>query len=170
MFSQRLTFLFAFFALTVQLVVGGNPACLLGAINTEPDPTDYGTVCGQDASKVESQIQSLCGNNVGAAMTAFSSICAAAGKTVAPFSTTSTASGSQGTNTASGSNSAVTGVSLSSGVTLPTGLPFTPSTVSLVTQTAASATSTATTGVGSKVQLGSYAALLAGAAGVVMAM
>ena len=64
--------------------------CLLTTYpSTEPDPTDYNTVCGKDASKVESQIQNLCGNNVGAAMTAFSSICAAAGKTVGAFYETS---------------------------------------------------------------------------------
>lgn len=84
--------------------------------------------------------------------------------TVLPTSTPS-ASASKG---ATRSNSAtITAVSLSSGVTIATGLPVTPSSVSLVTGTVASASSTATTGAGSKVQFGSYAALLAG---VVMAI
>lgn len=50
--------------------------------STEPTPGDLNTVCGVDASKVQSQIQSLCGGNTSAALDAFKSVCAAAGKTV----------------------------------------------------------------------------------------
>jgi len=50
--------------------------------STEANPSDLATVCGVDASKVEAQITKLCGNNADAAMTAFTSVCKAAGKTV----------------------------------------------------------------------------------------
>lgn len=39
-------------------------------------------VCGSSASQVQAQIQSICGSNAEAALSAFASTCQAAGKTV----------------------------------------------------------------------------------------
>jgi hypothetical protein len=48
--------------------------------STEPDPADFTTVCGKDATKVASGISSACtGSDAQAALTAFSSSCSAAG-------------------------------------------------------------------------------------------
>jgi hypothetical protein len=51
-------------------------------ISTETNPADLNTICGTDAGKVQAQISKLCGSNTDAAMSAFSSTCSAAGKTV----------------------------------------------------------------------------------------
>lgn len=99
MFAPKITILLALLAGALSLVAAGPPACLLAAIkydhaqrqkwwkadgygSTEPDPSDLQNICGDDASKVESQIVSLCASNADAAMKAFASTCSAAGKTI----------------------------------------------------------------------------------------
>jgi len=61
---------------------------LTGCCSTESDPSNLQTICGDDVSKVESQIVSLCGSNTDAAMKAFVSTCSAAGKTVRMYMST----------------------------------------------------------------------------------
>lgn len=84
-------------AISSMLVTAAPPACLLAAvkyviptkatsdgllltlISTEPDPTDLQTICGDDAGKINQQIQGTCGGQQEAAIGAFSSICSSAG-------------------------------------------------------------------------------------------
>jgi len=143
------------------------PACLLAAVNTEPNPADLGTICGSDALKVQKVIQSMCGSNVKAAQSAFLSTCSSAGKTVAPYTATSSSS-SSGSSTSSGGtyiyttaiyNSSCsctqTIVTSHTGSTGPTGLSFT---------TGAGAGSTGTTGgTGTATQTGIGASSTGGA-------
>ena len=102
MFAIKITVLFAILSASSRLVVASPPACLLAAVryylehetkkrmlsvnySTETNPADLSTICGADASKVESQITSLCGSNANAALQAFASSCSAAGKTVRTY-------------------------------------------------------------------------------------
>ena len=56
--------------------------------STQPNPADLNTICGVDASKVISQIKSLCGSNIDAAMTSFADTCNSAGKAIGMYSLT----------------------------------------------------------------------------------
>ncbi|KAI9827028.1 MAG: hypothetical protein M1826_006507 [Phylliscum demangeonii] len=58
------------------------PACVLAAVNTQPNPADLVSLCGAHASQVLAQIQQLCGGNVNAAVAAFQNVCQGAGQTV----------------------------------------------------------------------------------------
>lgn len=53
--------------------------------STQKNPADLGTICGDDASKVQQVIASVCGSNADAAQAAFSSTCAGAGSTICSF-------------------------------------------------------------------------------------
>ncbi|CAF9931920.1 MAG: hypothetical protein HETSPECPRED_008217 [Heterodermia speciosa] len=75
MFSLKSTIALALLPVLAQLAVAVPPACLLAAVNTEDAPADLPTVCGPDAPKVKSQIKSLCGANINAAITAFEEVC-----------------------------------------------------------------------------------------------
>jgi len=159
MFAAKSTIFLAFLAVAAQVVAAGNPACMLGAINSQPDPSDMSAVCGSNASKVQTQIQSICGANAAAAQKAFISACSDAGKTVPAYSSSAAAS----TATGSSSGSSATG--------------FATATTATSTNGSGNSTSTSSTGApnpsknaASNVQVGSFAALLFGAAGVVMAL
>jgi len=68
------------------------PACLLAAVNTEPNPANLDTVCGSDAQKVQQAIFSKCGSNNDVAQSDFVATCSSAGKSVASFTAPSTSS------------------------------------------------------------------------------
>jgi len=157
MFAAKSTIFLAFLAVAAQVVAAGNPACMLGAINSQPDPSNMSAICGSNASKVQTQIQSICGASAAAAQKAFISACSGAGKTVPAYS--SSAASSTATGSSSGSSTA--------------------SGFATATSTSGSGNSTSTSSTGapspsknaaSNVQVGSFAAILFGAAGVVMAL
>lgn len=59
------------------------PGCLLSAVNTQDNPTDLSSICGDDATDVQSAINSLCsGSNKSAAQSAFIATCSSAGSSV----------------------------------------------------------------------------------------
>ncbi|MCJ1361587.1 hypothetical protein MMC16_000687 [Acarospora aff. strigata] len=116
MFAAKSTLFFALFAVSTRLAVAAvPPACLLAAVNTQPNPADLNTICGSDASKVQGQISKLCGSNTDAAMSAFSSTCSAAGKTVSSMASSTSSTGSSSASATSGSSSATTTPASASG-------------------------------------------------------
>jgi hypothetical protein len=69
--------------LAVRVLADTPPACLLNAVNTQDDPSDLSSVCGDDAIDVQEAIASMCnGNAVSAAQSAFISTCSVAGSSV----------------------------------------------------------------------------------------
>jgi len=89
------TFLFA-----VRALADVPPACLLSAVNTQDNPTDLSSLCGDEANDVQKAINSLCtSTNKSAAQSAFIATCSSAGSSVAPYTATSAAT----TSTPSGS-------------------------------------------------------------------
>ncbi|KAL8849959.1 MAG: hypothetical protein Q9221_005065 [Calogaya cf. arnoldii] len=84
MFAKS-TLLAALFAASTKLVSAAvPPGCLIAAINTQADPSDFGLICGSDSGKVKSAISSTCNSAEyeKAAMAAFQEICKSMGKTV----------------------------------------------------------------------------------------
>lgn len=88
---------------SARLVVAIPPACLLGAVNTQPNPADLSSICGPNADDVMSEIEALCGNEVEAAMDAFEETCGAAGLDTSSIMT-STTSASDSSSTGSSSD------------------------------------------------------------------
>jgi len=88
MFSKSV-FVFAILA-AAKLAVAIPPACLLGALMNNDDPSQVSTVCKN--SKMPGYISDVCGDNTQIAMTAFANVCKEAGVKVA--STVSSATGS----------------------------------------------------------------------------
>ncbi|MCJ1244393.1 hypothetical protein MMC30_001591 [Trapelia coarctata] len=192
MFAAKTTILLALLAASSKLVAAGPPACLLAAINTEPNPADLQAICGDGASKVESQIASLCGSNTDAAMQAFVSSCSAAGKTVPTYSpsTSGTASATgtgsmvtatpvtmnttiQYTSTYFDSDCSCTKTTALSTVVVSTGFASVSATGAAMIPTTALGTAKATstqTGAATNVRIGSCAAVLIGVAGFFMTM
>ncbi|KAF2490974.1 hypothetical protein BU16DRAFT_530553 [Lophium mytilinum] len=78
MFSKSI-FVFAFLAVA-KLAVATPPACLLGAIATQDDPSKVSEICKN--SKMSGYISSACGDSTQQAMSAFSAVCKEAGVTV----------------------------------------------------------------------------------------
>ncbi|KAL8877365.1 MAG: hypothetical protein Q9198_004605 [Flavoplaca austrocitrina] len=75
----------ALFAASAHLVAATvPPACLIAAVNTRPDPSKLGLICGSDSGKVESAISEACNTaeHEKAAMAAFEDMCKSIGKTV----------------------------------------------------------------------------------------
>ncbi|KAL9621047.1 MAG: hypothetical protein Q9160_004432 [Pyrenula sp. 1 TL-2023] len=101
MFASHTTILFAVFALSAKVLAGIPPACLLAAVNTQPNPADLKSICNDENSKkIQDDLTSKCGNNVKAALDAFSSTCNDAGVKVA--TPTVTASSGMPSNSANG--------------------------------------------------------------------
>ncbi|KXT04181.1 hypothetical protein AC578_53 [Pseudocercospora eumusae] len=86
MFARAST-VFAILALTAQVVVATPPACVIAAVNTQDDPSNFKTVCG--ASEVQQYMSSKCGNNLDAAQSYFSDYCKANDAPVASVSSSS---------------------------------------------------------------------------------
>jgi len=103
MFSKS-TFLFAFFAIS-RLALATPPACLLAAVNTQDDPTDMQSICGHNASDLQSFLNKNCGDNKKAALSAFSDVCQSAGITVHEATASASASDESSTATKTGSSS-----------------------------------------------------------------
>ena len=59
------------------------PACLLNAVNGQPDPSNLGAICAQkNATSVQGAIASGCGSNAQVAQSAFIATCSSAGSSV----------------------------------------------------------------------------------------
>ncbi|OCT51564.1 hypothetical protein CLCR_09116 [Cladophialophora carrionii] len=92
------------FALAARVLAATPPACLLNAVNTQDDPSDLSSICGDDAIDVQEVIASVCnGNAVSMAQSAFISTCSAAGSSVAPYTATSTSNSTASTTKGSSS-------------------------------------------------------------------
>lgn len=72
------TVLLALTTIKTHSVLATPPACLLGAVGLQATPSDIKGVCG-NATSVENNLSSSCGDNLQAAMSAFSSVCSSAG-------------------------------------------------------------------------------------------
>ncbi|KIW13733.1 hypothetical protein PV08_08924 [Exophiala spinifera] len=149
------------------------PGCLLSAVNTQDNPTDLSSICGDEATEVQSAINSLCSGstNKSAAQSAFIATCSAAGSSVAPFTATATATATT-TNGPSSSGSFVY-TTVISGSTVVTSGASAP-TDSSATTTGSSASSTNAEGASATGnaasdprQVGSFAAAVIAIAGVV---
>ncbi|KAL8670258.1 MAG: hypothetical protein Q9168_005194 [Polycauliona sp. 1 TL-2023] len=104
MFAKS-TLLAALFAASTQLVSAAvPPGCFIAAVNTQPDPSKLGLICGSDSGKVKSEISSTCktAEYEKAAMAAFQDMCKSIGKTV------STSSGSSSSSKTASSDSTST--------------------------------------------------------------
>ncbi|KIW31953.1 uncharacterized protein PV07_03539 [Cladophialophora immunda] len=87
---MKTSLLLPFVALAVRVLADIPPACLLSAVNTQDQPGDLSSICGDEATDVQKAIASLCsGNAVSAAQSAFISTCSAAGSSVAPYTASS---------------------------------------------------------------------------------
>ncbi|TKA78169.1 hypothetical protein B0A55_03896 [Friedmanniomyces simplex] len=74
MFAKPST-LFALFALAARLAVATPPACMIAAVNTQPNPAALQAVCsGSNATAVEEYICKNCSSNAAAALSAFASV------------------------------------------------------------------------------------------------
>jgi hypothetical protein len=74
----------ATFLALASFTVAAPPACLLGAINTYPDPSDVKSVC--TAKDVTSTVIKYCsGDSTKPALSAFADICNAAGVKVCKY-------------------------------------------------------------------------------------
>ncbi|OJD33596.1 gpi anchored cell wall protein [Diplodia corticola] len=102
MFSAKfLTFLVVALLGFVNIAAAATPpACLISIIGSEPNPNDVATICKKDS--IQSDIASNCGSEKADAMTAYSSVCKAAGVTVS----TSASASASASATKSGSSSA----------------------------------------------------------------
>ncbi|KAJ9619511.1 hypothetical protein H2203_008289 [Taxawa tesnikishii (nom. ined.)] len=97
------------FALSASLAAAATPpACLLAAVNTQPNPADLKAVCG-NATKVEDTISSICNDDVKPAMSAFSSVCSSAGVAVSTSAVSSTKSSTKTTSASASASASATG-------------------------------------------------------------
>ncbi|KAF1350876.1 hypothetical protein BDV97DRAFT_350583 [Delphinella strobiligena] len=92
--------LLAITAITTGIVLATPPACLLGAVGSQATPSGVKGVCG-NATSVENNLSSSCGDNLQAAMSAFSSVCSSAGVTISTSSPLTTSSVSTVSSSAS---------------------------------------------------------------------
>ncbi|WPH01886.1 Hypothetical protein R9X50_00474000 [Acrodontium crateriforme] len=99
MFAKT-TAILAVFSLAAQVAVATPPACLIAAVNTQPDPSNYKEVC--NSSDVVKYINSKCGDNQATANSAFAAVCKAEGITISSSSSSSSSS----TSSSGSSNSA----------------------------------------------------------------
>jgi hypothetical protein len=85
MFASKTAILLSIFALSSN-VLATPPACLLAAVNQQPNPANLTAVCGTNGRQVQQAIASICGSNVAVAESAFAATCSSAGQTVGmPF-------------------------------------------------------------------------------------
>ncbi|KAK2764033.1 hypothetical protein FQN54_009652 [Arachnomyces sp. PD_36] len=83
MFAAKSTIFIALLALCNFVVAAiPPPACLLAAINQQDKPSDMNAMCGANSKDVQSTIQDICGDDVDAALKAYSKSCSEAGKEV----------------------------------------------------------------------------------------
>jgi len=93
MFSKS-AIVFAFMAVA-KLAVATPPACILGAMSSQPDPTDFATICsGKVATGVQSYLSSNCGSSSSDAQKYFADTCKSAGHAVSAVSASSSAASS----------------------------------------------------------------------------
>ncbi|KAI4269326.1 MAG: hypothetical protein LQ337_007349 [Flavoplaca oasis] len=114
----------AIFAASTQLVAATvPPACLIAAVNTRPDPSKLGLICGSDSGKVESAISEACNTaeHEKAAMAAFEDMCKNIGKTVSTSSRSSSSktTSSESTSTSKSSSDATTSAESSDSTSAP---------------------------------------------------
>ncbi|KAL8895949.1 MAG: hypothetical protein Q9192_003346 [Flavoplaca navasiana] len=123
----------ALFAASTQLVAATvPPACLIAAVNTRPDPSKLGLICGSDSGKVQSAISEACNTaeHEKAAMAAFADMCKNIGKTVCEYSpehqgstssrsSSSKTSSSDSTSTSKSSSDATTSADSSDSTSAP---------------------------------------------------
>ncbi|KAK5689027.1 hypothetical protein LTS10_001007 [Elasticomyces elasticus] len=119
MFAKTTT-LFALFTVAARLVAATPPACLIAAVNTQPDPSALKAVCsGSNATAVEEYICKNCSSNAADALSAFASVCSSAGVTIdnstSCSSTSSSSSSASKTSSASGTGSTTVAVILTTG-------------------------------------------------------
>jgi len=107
-------------------VMASPPACLLAAINTQPNPADVKTICATQSDAVQNAIYASCTtNNQAAAVSSFADTCQSAGvkitKIPPPSSTTAKATGltksgsGNGQSSGNGSSSTTSGSGKTSG-------------------------------------------------------
>ncbi|KAI7354766.1 hypothetical protein KC367_g4681 [Hortaea werneckii] len=76
----KTTTLFALFSVATRFASAAPPACLLAAVNTQPQPSALEAVCsGSNATEVENYICKHCGSDAETAMSGFASVCSRAG-------------------------------------------------------------------------------------------
>ncbi|KAL1953252.1 hypothetical protein VTO42DRAFT_3340 [Malbranchea cinnamomea] len=82
--AAKSTFLFAIFSFC-SAVLAVPPACLLAAVNTQPDQGDLDTICGKNSIKVQEEIVKACDNKeyLEEALEAFATACEESGNEVA---------------------------------------------------------------------------------------
>lgn len=115
----------ALLGLAVKSVVATPPACLLAAINQQPNAADLDSLCGSKSGEVQAAMAKVCGKDIEAALKAYDATCKTAGKTVSMTSSASSTSSSSSSDSSTGSGSA-TGVRTSS-APYPTGSGYSPS-------------------------------------------
>jgi len=72
--------LLALLAIIAQVAVATPPACVLAAVNTQPDPSNLKAVCsGDNATTVEQYICKNCKDNTDAALSAYADVCESTG-------------------------------------------------------------------------------------------
>nr|OQO26611.1 hypothetical protein B0A51_06673 [Rachicladosporium sp. CCFEE 5018] len=106
------TTLLAVLATATSLVAAAPPACLLAAVNTCPDPSDFKSICSSPDT-VTSYILKNCGDNAQTALSAFEGLCKNAGQTVL-ISTSSSSSASDFSTASSSASSTASGASATS--------------------------------------------------------
>lgn len=85
MFNSKQALL-ASVVLLVRLTAATSPGCLLGAVNTQPQPGDLKSICGPKAHEVQEHIKEKCSDFVrDAAMEAFAKSCLNAGFELSPM-------------------------------------------------------------------------------------
>ncbi|KAK2739125.1 hypothetical protein FQN57_006691 [Myotisia sp. PD_48] len=78
MFVIKSALIIAILALC-NLVAAFPPACLVGAVNTQPKPADLKTICGSANVKVQNELVKICGDTLDDGLDAFKNVCAEAG-------------------------------------------------------------------------------------------
>ncbi|KAF7186680.1 hypothetical protein HII31_11912 [Pseudocercospora fuligena] len=111
MFAKAST-VFAILAVTAQVVVATPPACVIAAVNTQDDPSDFKAVCG--ASEVQQYMSSKCGDYLDTAQSYFSDYCKANDAEVASVSSSASSSHSATKSSSGASHSATSTDSASS--------------------------------------------------------
>jgi len=97
MFASKVAILISLLALSSS-VIAMPPACLLAAVEQQPNPANLTAVCGVNGHKVQQVIASICGSNVAAAESAFAATCSSAGQTVASYTASASSKPSNSAN------------------------------------------------------------------------
>jgi hypothetical protein len=72
-----------FASVAVRVLAATPPGCLLSAVNEQPAPTDLPSICGKEATNVQSAIANICPTQfASAAQSAFIATCSSAGSSV----------------------------------------------------------------------------------------